>query len=198
MTDDRRGRRSGAEGEEPRGSDSVEPHGSDGVEPHGSDRAEPQRPEELAADFLALRAEMEDSGRIPAFHEVMARAREEADGEGAGGEADSDIAAAKGRRRKGESSVGADRRVGSRIRWIPLAAAAAAVGLLLVGLPGDGDEQQFERLVASYSESAGAWRSPTASLMDIPGVDLGAVPSFGSRVGTLEGEQAQPVEGRDS
>ncbi|MDX1495559.1 MAG: hypothetical protein R3253_15940 [Longimicrobiales bacterium] len=130
------------------------------------------RPEELVRDFDALKHEVRAAGRVPDFGAMMARAKEQAAG---------------------------DEPTPVRIRrWAPLAAAAAVAALLLSGLPGDDDEREFERLVASYSETAGTWRSPTASLMDIPGVDLGAVPSFGGAPGVVTPPGSEPVEGRDS
>ncbi|MGD8600465.1 MAG: hypothetical protein PVF19_03795, partial [Gemmatimonadota bacterium] len=43
-------------------------------------------------------------------------------------------------------------------------------------------EDDFERLVAAYTSetAAGAWSSPTSSLLDVPGMDLmRSVPSIG-------------------
>lgn len=115
-----------------------------------------EKDQDLQRDFEALRGRVEGSGRVPDFETMMARARAEAAG------------------------------LGSRrlpwLWWAPLAAAAAAAGLLLIGGPGTSADAQFERLVANYSSTIAptARQSPTASLMNIPGIDLGAVPSFGA------------------
>lgn len=162
------------------------------------------RDEGLAADFRAMRAELEASGRVPAFGSMLERARAELDDapETEGG-AWPDVA-----RRGGHSRARSTRDVRAssapiipRRLWAPLAAAAALVGLL-VGLPASDSsdaDAEFERLVAGYSASvsAGAWRSPTAPLLDIPGVDLGSLPSFQGSLGGMAPPGAD-VPRRDS
>lgn len=63
--------------------------------------------------------------------------------------------------------------------WLSLAAAAAAVGLLMMDPPMDDADAEFEALVASYSTVART-PSPTAALLDLPGLDLGSVPRIGA------------------
>lgn len=129
--------------------------------------------QDLQRDFEALRGRVEGSGRAPDFATMMARARAEA----AGLAEDASRAPESGR-----SDAGHGSRRSPWVRWAPLAAAAAAAGLLLIGGPGPSADAQFERLVANYSSTIAptARQSPTASLMNIPGIDLGAVPSFGA------------------
>ncbi|MEM7416253.1 MAG: hypothetical protein AAF389_12190 [Gemmatimonadota bacterium] len=82
--------------------------------------------------------------------------------------------------------------------WVSLATAAAAAGLLLVQSGGAGADAEFEALVAAYSASAsaGAWTSPTASLLDVPGLDLGSVPTFDGVLNA--GDRSGSAEGRES
>ena len=76
-----------------------------------------------------------------------------------------------------------------------LATAAAAAGVLLVSPPADTADAEFERLVAAYARS-GSWTSPTASLLEIPGIDLAEVPSIGGALPGVDGSDAP--NGRDS
>jgi len=135
----------------------------------------------LADDFGELRADVEAGGRLPDFNAMMVAAR------------DTSVRALT------DTPTLRHRRAVSIGGWVSLAAAATAAGLLLVGAPADSAEADFERLVASYTTdgASGGWVSPTASLLDTPGVDLGAVPSFG---GVLRGMPARTTEpeGRDS
>lgn len=127
---------------------------------------------DLRRDFEVLRHRVEGSDAVPDFATMMARARAEAAGHE--GEA---LREPESRR----SVTGRGRRGGLWIRWAPLAAAAAFAGLFFVGRPGSSEDAQFERLVAEYTTiSAAVGQSPTASLMRVPGIDLGAVPSFGT------------------
>lgn len=134
------------------------------------------REDGMRKDFRALRREVEESGAVPDFDAVMRRAR--------AGAVEPTLQAHPGR--------------AWWRPWVPLAAAAAVVGVLLVGRPGSDGDAQFERLVADYSTmvAGGAWRSPTASLMHVPGVDLGAVPSFGGYAGSARPD-ADDSEGRN-
>jgi hypothetical protein len=63
------------------------------------------------------------------------------------------------------------------------AEAAAVAGLILTGRGGSDDEDlEFERLVATYAMELGpaVRRSPTSSLMQVPGMELlRSVPSLG-------------------
>jgi hypothetical protein len=79
--------------------------------------------------------------------------------------------------------------------WASAAVAAAVAGVLLMGGPSDAD-REFERLVASYTTdlSAGAWSSPTAALMNVPGMNLTrSVPSFGTTIRGLDPSQRPNV-----
>jgi hypothetical protein len=151
----------------------------------GQDR-DGRRDEVLRDDFLALRTDVRESGAVPAFDSMMERAREEA--------------------RAPTASVDRDRASARRARaewarlgwWIPLAAAAAVVGMLLLDAPDSDAEADFERLVADYATEVATWRSPTAPLLDIPGVDLGSVPWIGTPLGDGELPEADVREGRDS
>lgn len=117
------------------------------------------RPEdELSGEFRALRARLERPGAVPDFDAMILRARADA----------------------ARTSEPPSHAPFIRRRWVPVAAAAALAGILLLA-PGEEDaDAEFERLVSDYTElMAGvAGRSPTAPLLHVPGVDLGAVPSF--------------------
>lgn len=91
----------------------------------------------------------------------------------------------------GDPTVGGGGGVGHRMQgrgarfavlggWVSLAAAAAAVGLLMLNPPVDDADAEFEALVASYTAVART-PSPTAALLDLPGLDLGSVPRIGTR-----------------
>lgn len=137
-----------------------------------------RRDPELRAAYDALRRSVTEEGRVPDFEGMMAGARERT-------ERDSRDPTLAPRRR-------------TALRWAPLAAAAAVAGLLLLGRPGPDPDAEFERRVADYRSlgAAGAWRSPTAALLDIPGVDLGAVPSFGRSLPGRGLPLDAPPEGR--
>jgi hypothetical protein len=65
--------------------------------------------------------------------------------------------------------------------WGSAALAATVAGLLLVER-GPSPDEEFARLVASYSTgaAAGLWRSPTSGLLAVPGMELTrSVPSIG-------------------
>lgn len=84
-------------------------------------------------------------------------------------------------------------------RWLSLAAAAAVATLLLADGSSRAD-REFERVVTSYTETvaAGALRSPTDGLLSTPGLDLGAVPTFGTSFGLPSGRGDVTGSGRDS
>ena len=131
-------------------------------------------------EFGALRAEVGSSGTVPDFDSMMMRARAEV------------VTKARSRRRL--SNIGG---------WVSLATAAAAAGILLLGNPQADADAEFERLVAAYSAdlAAGGLESPTAVLLDGPGLDLAAVPSVGSTLRGLDRDAApgrNGPEGRDS
>lgn len=131
---------------------------------------------DLQRDFEALRDRVAGSRAVPDFAAMVARARAEA------ADLAEDAAPAP---ETGRSGSGVGTRRSPWVRWAPLAAAAVAAGVLLIGEPGTSADAEFERLVADYSSTIApsARQSPTASLMNIPGIDLGAVPSFGAYSG---------------
>ena len=82
-----------------------------------------------------------------------------------------------------------------RILWAgglaSAAVAAALAAVLLTDYPSDPDEE-FELLVASFASdaSAGAWRSPTSALLDVPGSDLiRSLPSVGETARDMDPRQ---------
>jgi hypothetical protein len=165
-------------------------HDEDGARGEHSRLGEDGRGEEaLRDDFRALRAEVQESGTVPDFDSMMVRVREEARASTASADRDGAAPQHPRRTRAGWGRLG---------WWIPVAAAAAVVGMLLLDAPDSDAEADFERLVADYSTEVEAWRPPTAPLLDIPGVDLGSVPSIGSPLGGGERPKAEAPEGRDS
>ncbi len=112
-----------------------------------------QRDDDLKARFQELRAERR--GAAPDFAAMMARVR-----------ADVEVGVPV------EPLTRSSRR---RLRWAwaggSLAAAAAAVGLLFFN-PGARADREFERVVRSYTASAGSWRSPTDGLLQLPGSEI--------------------------
>ena len=135
---------------------------------------EQREDDRIRAGFEALRAEASRPGAVPDFAEMISRARHASE------PVEPVVRAIPSRR---AVQIGG---------WMSLAAAAAVVGLLLVGPRATDADAEFERLVSDYSElmAGGAWRSPTAPLLDVPGLDLGAVPSFAGYAST-------PSEGRN-
>jgi hypothetical protein len=144
----------------------------------------------LADEFRLLRSRVEAGGHVPDFDAMLASARADAAGSVDGYTSVTPIGRASAQRRRRAARVGG---------WASLATAAAAAGLLLVAGPGDSADAEFERLVASYSadRASGRWTSPTASLLDTPGVDLGAVPSIGGVLRGMHTDTPDP-ERRDS
>ena len=138
--------------------------------------------------YQRLRSETEGSARVPDFGAMMARAKEEA--------ARPSMAVVAGRGRPRRALV-----VGG---WATVALAAAIAGILLVDSRGGGDEQRFEHLVATYTADAagGVWTSPTAGLLDVPGMSFTrSMPSVGDPLRDFDpravSEPSAP-EGRDS
>lgn len=154
------------------------------------------RPADLEVEFRALAEEVEAAGRVPDFRSMMERVHAEVDGEASpSAPTDADASPDVIPLRTSEDARRDFARLG---RWIPVAAAAALAGLLLFG-GGDPDgDAEFDRLVADYAASAAGWRSPTASLMEIPGVDLGSVPSIGGAFPNIDLPETNSDEGRDS
>jgi hypothetical protein len=115
-----------------------------------------EKDQELRGLFQDLQDE--DRERIPDFKTLMARAREEASGSGP----------------EIDSLSRGTRRIPRRLAWGgSLLAAAAAAVLLLVQIPGTSDSE-FERVVRAFSAdpASGAWKSPTAALLDVPGAEI--------------------------
>ena len=121
--------------------------------------------EDLRARFGELRAQADR--RAPSFGTIMERAAAEA-------RAQPTLQVVRG----GWISRRRVVRVGA---WASAAVAAALAGVLLVDR-GPSEDEQFAELVASYTAdlSAGAWRSPTSGLLQVPGMELvRGVPSIG-------------------
>jgi hypothetical protein len=140
----------------------------------------------LEEEFGRLRSETEGSARVPDFGAMLEKAKADAAERPdlqviQGGQADAGQPDAGSRRRRVLQIGG----------WASAAVAAAVAGVLLMGGPSDAD-REFERLVASYTTdlSAGAWSSPTAALMNVPGMNLTrSVPSFGTTIRGLDPSQ---------
>ncbi len=135
------------------------------------------RPDEerLREAFQELRADARSSGPVPDFGLMMAEAKRQAEerpalevvlGDGA------EAGRTPRRRRLWQASA-----------WASAAVAATVAGLVLVDRGPSGDEE-FERLVATYSSEVGAsLRSPTSALLDVPGMDLTrSLPTIGAPV----------------
>lgn len=148
--------------------------------------AERHEDEQLRDAFAALRAETGASGQVPDFRAMLDRARADAAATPrleveAGGASD-----ARARRR------GRTLRIGG---WASVAVAATVAALLLTDGRSDADAD-FDALIASYSAdvSAGAWRSPTSALLDVPGMDLvRTVPSIGASARGLDPATRPPT-----
>lgn len=144
----------------------------------------------LEEEFGRLRSETEGSARVPDFGAMLEKAKADAAERPdlqviQGGQADAGQPDAGSRRRRVLQIGG----------WASAAVAAAVAGVLLMGGPSDAD-REFERLVASYTTdlSAGAWSSPTAALMNVPGMNLTrSVPSFGTTIRGLDPSQRPNV-----
>jgi hypothetical protein len=124
--------------------------------------------EALRERFQELRTATQESGGVPEFSAIMARA-------------EAAVATQPALEVVTGGAVGSRRwmRLGA---WGSVALAATVAGLLLVR-SGPTPDEEFARLVASYSSevSAGAWRSPTSGLLEVPGMDLmRSMPSIGA------------------
>lgn len=146
--------------------------------------------ERLRDDFKGLRADVESSGRVPDFASMLEKAKADA----ASGP-DLQVLPGEGR--------GTRRRLYWAGGWASAALAATLAGLLLVGR-GPSPDEEFELLVAAYTAdvASGALRSPTAGLLDVPGMNLTrSLPSIGTMIRGLDPTQlpnAPETEGRDS
>jgi len=144
---------------------------------------EEREDDRIRAGFEALRTDASRPGAVPDFAEMISRAHHAS-------ESVEPVVHAIPRRRAVQ--------VGG---WMSLAAAAAVVGLLLVGPRATDADAEFERLVASYSSTAAtAFHSPTSGLLRTPGLDLGSVPSIGQGVRGMDRPPVTdvPRDGRDS
>jgi hypothetical protein len=108
---------------------------------------------DLREGYEAMRRE--DAGRAPRFADLLSRAKEEA-----------------------VEDVGSRWR-GARVPWRRFSwavglAAAAAIAALIVIPRGRSSEDAFEQAVQAFQTdpALGAWRSPTAGLLDLPGSSL--------------------------
>jgi hypothetical protein len=121
--------------------------------------------QELRDLFQDLREE-ERKG-VPSFEILMERAKEEASRSGL----------------ELPLRYGRGRRVPRSFAWGgSLLVAAAAAVVLFLRLPGTSDSE-FVQVVQSYTSdpAAGAWKSPTDGLLDLPGSEiLSTVPSIGT------------------
>jgi hypothetical protein len=108
----------------------------------------------------------EDRHRVPDFQAMMARAREEA---------------SVSERMALEERKGL-RRVPRKLAWGGSLLAAAAAAFLLLLETGGTSDSEFVQVVQTFSANpaAGAWKSPTDGLLDLPGSEiLSTVPSIG-------------------
>lgn len=149
----------------------------------------------LQEEFDHLRAEQARTGS-PSFDEMIARARADAEEQPRLAVVDGDAPIHAG----DATHAGVTPKVRRLVAGGWAAAAAAAVAGLLLWPGGQSDaDAEFERLVGAYSTQLSGWQSPTASLLDVPGMELTrSVPRLGSsgpRAGTDDGT---PPSGRDS
>jgi hypothetical protein len=149
--------------------------------------------QDLRARFQELRTDTERAERAPAFGDVFARA---------------EASAKSARVARPALEVVAGGAIGSR-RWVRVggwasAALAATVAGLLFVRSGPTPDEEFARLVGAYSTdaAAGAWRSPTSGLLDVPGMNLvRSMPSIGSTLpdfGAIAPEPADAAQRNDA
>jgi hypothetical protein len=135
----------------------------------------------IREEFRVLRADTERPRGVPDFQALMARAKVDSSTRPV-------VEVVEGG--TGRHDVGADPRH-SLVRiggWVSLAAAAAAAGLLFFNPFLTNEDAEFESLVTAFASDAatGAWQSPTSTLLEIPGLDLGTVPSIGGSIRGVE------------
>lgn len=150
----------------------------------------------LRDEFQRLRSETEGAERVPDFGAMMARAKAEASRPPMsvvdGGSAADAVVVHRPRR---ALVIGG---------WATAALAAAIAGVMLVDSRGGNAEDTFERMVAAYTTdvAAGAWKSPTSSLLDVPGMSYTrSVPSVGDPLRDFDPSRLSErpeAEGRDS
>lgn len=163
-----------------------------------------ERDRDLRSEFDGLRAEVGEPGRLPDFDVMIGRVRSEL-----AATMDEGMPPTDARPGPGDAADVVDLGVVRRRRltrlggWVSLATAAAAVGVMLVSDPGPGAadaDAEFEQLVLSYSSATRSFASPTDALLDIPGVDLGSVPSVSDGLRGFVPSRDEPgsTDGRDS
>lgn len=134
---------------------------------------------DLKGAFGALREHDRGAGRAPEFGAMLAEAKRQADAR-----PQLEVVAGGGHRRRLFWLGG----------WASAAVAAGVAALVLLGRGPSGDDD-FARLVAAYTTeaAAGEWSSPTASLLDVPGMDLmRSMPSIGSPLRGLDPSSLPP------
>jgi hypothetical protein len=134
---------------------------------------------DLKSAFRALREHDRGSARAPDFAAMLQEAKRQASAR-----PQLDVVAGGGRRRRLFWLGG----------WASAAVAAGVAALVLLGR-GPSGEDDFARLVAAYTTeaAAGEWSSPTAGLLDVPGMDLmRSVPSIGSPLRGLDPSSLPP------
>ncbi len=147
----------------------------------------PRDDDGLRGRFRALREETEASGGAPEFRLMLERARADA----VSGPTFDVVEGGAPRRR-----AGSGRPLVRAGAWASAALAATVAGLLLTDRRPRNDDE-FLRVVAAYSDDfAGAgWQSPTAGLLDVPGLDLvRTLPELGGPVRGLDPATLPPPE----
>ena len=134
---------------------------------------------DLKSAFRALREQERGASRAPDFGVMLAEAKRQADAR-----PQLDVVVGGGHRRRLFWLGG----------WASAAVAAGVAALVLLGR-GPSGEDDFARLVATYTTetASGEWRSPTAGLLDVPGMDLmRSMPSIGSPLRGLDPSSLPP------
>lgn len=154
---------------------------------------QPAEDQRLRQRFLELKEETDRAERVPDFGAMLARAKAEA-------AASSPLEVVAGVR-AGGTRVWPDRRLLRAGALATAALAAAVTGLILVDRHPSG-EAEFEQLVAAYESDT--WQSPTAGLLDVPGIELTrSVPSIGGPARGLDpntrpgGQATRPTRQRN-
>jgi len=129
-------------------------------------------PDREDRDLRRLFQNLQDQDRhhVPDFQAMMARVREEAAASGA------EIPETQNGIRR------LPRRIPRKLAWGGSLLAAAAAAFLLLVQTGGTSDSEFVQVVQSFTSdpAAGAWKSPTDGLLDLPGSEiLSTVPSIG-------------------
>ncbi len=139
--------------------------------------------------FQELREQTESGSEIPVFDAMIERAKVDP----------------AGKPTLEGIDVGGDGRAAVRARrryaWGGWASAAVAAGILAIVMTrGGGEDEAFERLVTAYATdvTSGAWSSPTAGLLEVPGLELlRGVPTLGGSVTGQPGERPEDPSAED-